>query len=84
MHFIVRLHFRVALNYLIMRKYYAKTAHPELLNDLSFVISDIRDSYFVNKIFKTIFSVTATKLKYILLCSVNVRSHKYHKFGSRI
>jgi len=29
------------LNYLIMRKYYAKTVHPELLNDLSFVISDI-------------------------------------------
>ena len=37
------------LNYLIMRKYYAKTVHPELLNDLSFVISDIRDAYFVKK-----------------------------------
>ena len=32
-----------------MRQYYAKTVHPELLNDLSFVISDIRDAYFVKK-----------------------------------
>jgi len=39
------------LNYLIMRKYYAKTVHPGLLNDLSFVISDIRDAYFLKKIF---------------------------------
>jgi len=34
--------------------------------------------------FRTIFSVTATKLKYILPCSVNVRSHKYPKCGLRI
>jgi len=39
------------LNYLIMQKYYAKTVHPELLYDLSFVISDIRDAYFIKKIF---------------------------------
>jgi len=32
-----------------MRQYNAKIVHPELLNDLSFVISDIRDSYFVKK-----------------------------------
>ena len=58
---------------------------PELLNDLSFVISDIRDADFAKKIyFRTIFSVTATKLKYILTCSVNVRSHKYPKCGLRI
>ena len=36
------------------------------------------------KYFRTIFSVTATKLKYILTCSVNVRSHKYPKCGLRI
>jgi len=60
-----------------MRQYYAKTVHPELLNDLSFVISDIRYAYFVNIYiyiyFRTIFSVTATKLKYILPHSVNVK-----------
>jgi len=68
-----------------MRQYYAKTVHNELLNDLSFVISDIRDAYFVKKkYFRTIFSVTATEVKYILLCSVNVRSHKYPKCGLRI
>ena len=32
-----------------MRQYNAKTVHPEILNDLSSVISDIRDSYFVKK-----------------------------------
>jgi len=32
-----------------MGKYNAKTVRPELLNELSFVISDIRDSYFVKK-----------------------------------
>jgi len=32
-----------------MRQYCTKTVHPELLNDLSFVISDIRDAYFVKK-----------------------------------
>jgi len=53
-------------------------------NDLSFVISDLRDAYFVKKYFRTIFIVTATKLKYILPCSVNVRSHKYPKIGLRI
>jgi len=68
-----------------MRQYYAKTVHPELLNDLSLVISDLRDAYFVKKkYFRTIFSVTATKLKYILPCSVNVRSHKYPKCGLHI
>jgi len=36
------------------------------------------------KYFRTIFSVTATKLKYILPCPVNVRSHKYPKCGLRI
>ena len=30
-----------------MRQYYTKTVHPELLNDLSFAISDKRDAYFV-------------------------------------
>ena len=34
-----------------MRQYYAKTVHSELLNDLSLVISDLRDDYFVKKIF---------------------------------
>jgi len=68
-----------------MWQYNAKTVHPELLNDLSFVISDIRDSYFVKKkYFRTIIKATATKLKYILQCSVNVRSHKYPKCGLRI
>jgi len=67
-----------------MRHYNAKIVHPELLNDLSFVISDIQDSYFVIKKIRTIFRVTATKLKYILQCSVNVRSHKYPKCGLRI
>ena len=67
-----------------MRQYYAKTVHTELLNDLSFVISDIRDAYFVKKYFRKFFSVTATKLKYILQCCVNVRSHKYPKIGLRI
>ena len=57
-----------------------KTVHPELLNDLSSAISDIRDAYFV----KRMFSLTATKLKHILQCSVNVRSHKYPKCVLRI
>ena len=65
-----------------MGQYYAKTVHHELLNDLSFVISDIHDAYFVKKlILEQFLSVTATKLKYILPCSVNVRSHKYPKCG---
>jgi len=66
-----------------MRHYYAKTVHTELLNDLSSVISDIRDAYCV-KNFGTIFIVTARKLKYNLPCSVNVRSHKYPKCGLRM
>ena len=46
-----------------MRQYYAETVHPELLNDLIFVISEARDAYFVKKIyFRTIFSVIATTL----------------------
>ena len=32
-----------------MRQYYAKTVQPELLNYLSFVISDLRDAYIVKK-----------------------------------
>jgi len=75
------------LNYLNKRQYCTKTVHPKLVNDLSFVISDIYDAYFVKKnkeYFRTTFSVTVTKLKYILSCSVNVRSHKYPKCGLRI
>jgi len=34
-----------------MRQYYAKTVHPELLNDLSFVISETHDAYFVKNIY---------------------------------
>ena len=67
-----------------MRQYYAKTVHTELLNDLSFVISDLSDACFVKKKPRTIFSGTDTKLKYILPCPVNVRSHKYPKCGLRI
>jgi len=36
------------------------------------------------KKFRTIFIVTATELKYILPCSVNVRSHKYPNCELRI
>jgi len=51
---------------------------------LSFVISDLRDDYIVKKKFRTIFIVTATELKYILPCSVNVRSHIYPNCELRI
>lgn len=37
------------LNYLNKRQYHTKTVHPKLVNDLSFVISDIYDIYFVKK-----------------------------------
>jgi len=42
------------LNYLNKRQYCTKTVHPKLVNDLSFVISDIYDAYFVKKKTKSI------------------------------
>ena len=33
-----------SLKYLIKRQYYTKTVHPQLLNDLNFVISDTCDA----------------------------------------
>jgi len=53
---------------------YAKTVHPELLKDLSYVISDISNAYFVIKYFRTIFKLYShkTEIYFAALCKCKV------------